>query len=336
MLRLFQSIFGAAAERGQYPEALVQAAIERAVDGTDARLRALPGYQKKLRPAVLHAIDHVVALVEALPPPMDAARGSYGSEPRLTAFFASPEHMQQVFSGDRTLADFLEGKAGRAGRVIALLLMERHEKNVLGLDLEGEILKREVAQVTVSFAGHRLADPTAEEGETRRLLKRRAFDHLLTLALGRIAAAREERAELQRQQDLLRHKLRALQSGRWSFEASDAQDVPDTGKVEAQIEEIEMQLRALGADAGTLKVHLDMLIEMLARAEEQLSSKRIALIVDRMGIKRERAADTAPELGLDELTSANGRSLIVSLVSIPGDELRPRRDLFAEAQRYLG
>ena len=61
MLRLFQSIFGQAQpEQGLVPEEIVQMAIERAVDATDGRLRALPGYQKRLRPAVLQTIDHVV------------------------------------------------------------------------------------------------------------------------------------------------------------------------------------------------------------------------------------------------------------------------------------
>jgi hypothetical protein len=55
-----------------------------------------------------------------------------------------------------------------------------------------------------------------------------------------------------------------------------------------------------------------------------------------MGIKRERATDTAPEIVLDELHSATGRTAIMLPVSIPPGELRPRSDLLAEAQRYLG
>ena len=46
MLRLFQSIFGKSATKGSYPESLVKAAIERAVDGTDPWIRAVSGYKK--------------------------------------------------------------------------------------------------------------------------------------------------------------------------------------------------------------------------------------------------------------------------------------------------
>ena len=69
MLKLLQSIFGGVTE-GNYPKSLVTAAIERAVDGTDPCLRAISGYKKKLRPAVLRSIDHVVSLVDRLPVPI--------------------------------------------------------------------------------------------------------------------------------------------------------------------------------------------------------------------------------------------------------------------------
>src|SRR5512146_2030680 len=97
MLRFLQSIFGGV-EEGRYPESLVKAAIERAVDGTDPWLRAVSGYKKKLRPAVVRAIDHVVALVNALPPPIAVGLKSYDSDPRFKAFFMSTAEMRQIFA----------------------------------------------------------------------------------------------------------------------------------------------------------------------------------------------------------------------------------------------
>ncbi len=47
-MKLFHSIFGGGEARGRYPESLIREAIERAVDGTDARLRLVPGYRKRL------------------------------------------------------------------------------------------------------------------------------------------------------------------------------------------------------------------------------------------------------------------------------------------------
>lgn len=90
MLQLFQSIFGASPDAAApYPPEL----IERAVDGTDPRLRALSGYRKKLRSAVIHAIDHVVTMVDGLPPALDLNPRSYGVDPEITAYFASKDEI---------------------------------------------------------------------------------------------------------------------------------------------------------------------------------------------------------------------------------------------------
>ena len=91
MFRLFQSIFGKndAPPGGLLSDSLVQAAIERAVDGTDLRMRILPGYAKKLREPVVHAIGHVIALVQRLVPPVEATASAREHSPALSAVFTS-------------------------------------------------------------------------------------------------------------------------------------------------------------------------------------------------------------------------------------------------------
>jgi hypothetical protein len=64
-MKLFQSIFGRGETHGSYPESLIREAIERAVDGTDNRLRLVTGYQRHLREPVIHAIDYLLALALA-------------------------------------------------------------------------------------------------------------------------------------------------------------------------------------------------------------------------------------------------------------------------------
>ncbi|MGE5153103.1 MAG: hypothetical protein ACM3ST_03720, partial [Bdellovibrio bacteriovorus] len=210
-MRLFQSIFGGHEAPGRYPETLIEQAIERAVDGTDPRLRLVPGYRKRLRQPVIHAADQVIALVDRIQAPLSAGIDGYQNDYRLAALFASADEMLQVFSRDRALAAYLSTGEGRgAERVTALLLARREERNILGMDLVGDQVRRDVAQVSVSFSGHHLLDPRTSEEETRRFLKRRAFDHILALALSEITEARVERAERARQRDLLQRRLRTL------------------------------------------------------------------------------------------------------------------------------
>lgn len=334
MLKLFQSIFGGGEEAGRYPESLIEAAIERAVDGTDGRLRALSGYKKQLRPSVIHAIDHVVGLVDGIPAPVEAVRANYTSDPRLRALFASTDHMLEVFGNGTVLDEFRKASAACTGRVIALLLAERMEKNILGNDLVGDQVHRDVAQVAVNFSGHRLVEPATYEAGTRRQLKRRAFDHLLTLALTRIAEARGSRTDLSRQRALLRSKLKTLEQSGWSFETQQ-DERPDPDALNAELQATESELESLGADSGALQTNLDIVTDVLGHAEQQLWGGELVMHLDRMNIQRDAQAASAQQIELHELHNAHGHHLVMLMVSLSPGELPQREDFYTAAARYL-
>lgn len=338
MLHLFQSIFGISeTEAAAYPESIVEMAIERAAEGTDSRLTALPGYHKKLRPAVLKAIDHVIAVVDRLPASVELSRENYSSDPRLSAFFASVDHMRQVIRGDVALSDCLADATGSgADQIEAVLVTHRMERKVLGMELEGETVRREVAQVAVNFTHHRLVDPTTSREETDKLLRRRVFDNLLEIALARISSAREERAGLERQRGLLQRKQEALESSGWGFKAQATAANSDVNALESQIEEIEQQLHGMGVDSGILGAHFDILADVLEHAKEQVWYTPVSLVLDRMGIKRDAATPNSIELELQELRSVRDVSVIPLRVTIPRREFPERGDFLAEAQRLLG
>jgi hypothetical protein len=316
MLRLLHTIFGRNTTKGSYPESLIKDAIERAVDGTDPWLRAVSGYKKKLRPAVIRAIDHVVALVDGLAPPLEVTPGSYGNDPQLKAFFISTDEMRKVFAGDRSLNEFRAGTDGATSPVFALLAMEKQEKGAFGVALSGDIVMHDVPQVTVNFNDHRLIDPTVSEGETRRKLMHRAYDHLLSLALRRITCVKGERENLERHRTLLQSRLNLLQRSGLGFDAASSDETMDVAGVEKLLGEIDSQLMELGGDDRMLEVYLGILCDVLGRPEEHLWSRQETLFVDRMGIKHVEAADDAPELSLCILYNAEGRNLVVTLVAL--------------------
>lgn len=337
MLQLFRSIFGSASDPSSRSDDLIDRAVERTVDGTDRRLRAVSGYRKKLRPAVTHAVDHVVALVDSLVPALELSARGYGTDPEITAYFASVEHLHEVLECDSTLDQWRRSAEGSAAeQVVMLLLTTLEERRVLGVALEGQTLRQGVAQTTVSLSKHRLLDPTAAEGETRRLLKRRAFDHLLTLALGRIGGALGDRRELERERDLLRRKQAALAAGRWGFDEGGGEPASDPRAVHSQLEDIESQLSKLGAGSGLLEAHLELVVEVLKQSERNFWLARQPLIVDRMGVKQAEASALAPEVALTVLHNATGQSLVARVVRLACETLPKRRDLLREAERYLG
>ena len=317
MLRLFHSIFGGDDGAERYPEELVKAAIERAVDGTDPWLRGLSGYRRKLRPAVLHAIDHVVGMNDRLEEPLELSRENYATDPVLRLAFISAGQLQQFLDSDPALAGLRREPGKGSLPAWALLGMVYEQRRAFGADLQGETVVRDVAQVTVSMAGHRLLDPTPDLTETKRRLKRRAFDHLLSLALARIAAVEDVREELLTRRTLLQAKHDMLEGSGWGFSEAAGEAPPQLDEVHRQLEEIEGQLLEFGGDDRYIEKHLEILIDVLANAEKQLWAEPLTLIVDRMGIKRNSASDDAPELHLTELHNAAGQRMVVRLVMIP-------------------
>ncbi len=310
MLNLFRSIFRGTEETGRYPESLVREAIERAVDGTDPWLRGLSGYRRKLRPAVLSAIDHAVALVDGLAPPRPATVEDYDGNPLLQAIFLSSEQMRQVLH-DQLASQHVEGNV-----TCAMLAVEMEMRSILGVDLVGDMLVRDVPQVTVSFSNHRLLDPTGSEAETRRLLKRRAFDHLLSIALKRMVAVKDIRKGLNDRQTLLQTKLYALQSGRWGFDSSESQQPESIAALETQLAEIEVQLLRVGKDDRAIEVALELLIDVLGLSQKHLWMSRETLAVDRMKIRRITPSSEAPKLDLEHIYNAEGRNIVVALVGL--------------------
>ncbi|MFY9975424.1 MAG: hypothetical protein WAK53_14275 [Chromatiaceae bacterium] len=334
-MKLFQSIFGRGDVVGRYPEDLIERAIERAVDLTDARLRLVPGYRKRLRQPIIHAIDQVIALVDAISAPLAASPDGYRGDFRLAALFSSGEEMLQILGRDKGLRDYLASAEGRGSeRITTLLVARREERSILGMDLVGDQVRRDVAQVSVSFAAHRLLEPNLSEPECRRFLKRRAFDHVLALALAEIAEARVERADLQRQRDLLQRKLRAVKRGTLPFGPTGSGQAEEAG-IQGELDTVSAQLAELGADDGVLKAHLGLVADRLADAEHQVWSEEVQLCLGPMNIRRDPDDPSARRMVFQELRDARDQRGVMLMLAIAPRDLPSVDDFVSAAERYL-
>jgi hypothetical protein len=200
--------------------------------------------------------------------------------------------------------------------------MEKEERVIFGAALSGDVVIRDVPQVTVSFDAHRFLDPSGDEKVNSFELKKRAFDHLISLALKRLSSVKSERKDLERWRTLLQSKLNLLERGGWGFRESEGADRPDAPSVEVQLGQIEAQLKEIGGDDRMFEAYLDIVIDVMGHPEQHLLSRNETIYVDRMGIKHEEPADDAAALSLTVLHNAEGRSLVVLPVVIQGAELR--------------
>lgn len=339
MLRFLSSLFTSQAQHSDVDEALLEKAIERAVAGTDRRLHALPDCHKRLRQPVEQAVRHVIALVDALPAPVDISPRAFGEDPLLRAFFASTDHMGEVFRGFNSVRDYLAGLATPPEDVFGLLAMGREERGVFGMEVDGDSLRRDVMQTAVNFFNHRYLGPTGNESDTRRELKKRAFDFLVERALERLADARGKRRELDRQWHLLKRKLDAMQAGSWGLGAmldgGEGQEAPDLAALEAEIETVEAELGQSHTDNLSLEESLACVSDILGQPADWLAARELRLRLDYRGVIVPDSVAAARDITLTELFSSTGQRRTVLLGRIARTDMPEPADFWKTAKRYL-
>lgn len=334
---------GEAAAGEDLPErtkAAIPGVIDMMVETIDPRLRLVPGYQAKLGAAVRRTIVYMRTLVPEPPPPIELSRQAWAADPRLNAFFAAAEDVPRVMGRSKELRAWFDDPANTSAReAIALLGMELREQNVLGVAMEGGMLKHDVAQTTVSFSDHRIVMPAPTQADMRFEFGSRLLRGLTQIALKRIGAIQERQRGLEESKAQIATRLRMLQGGKSGLESL-AED-PDAH--EKEIETLERQLEQAKADLSesrtslaTLDGYLEQVNEVLTHPEEHLKLEKITVRVNRMGIKvAENSPEPASELLLTRISLGPDFARVVAPVRCARDAMPPKEDLLAQAAKYL-
>ncbi len=341
MLKLLQSIFKQAPEASsEYSDKLIESAVERVIDGTDPRLRAISSYHKRLRPAVINAVDYTFELVAGLPPPITLSRKAFSHDEYIQALFVSPDHINEFLTQSHILQDYKKNRKGlEPENIYALLSLKRVERKVLGMQLAGEITRRDVAQVSVSFSNHLLSCPMDDEAASLFEIKKDVFDFLIKQALTNIIDARGEQQKEKEQRAILSCKLRTLEAANWGIDAilrGESEKAVNVDRMERSIKEMEGELNKVETPPLTLDHYLNLIVETLNNVRDHLWKTDITIKLDRLGIKIEKETENAPiTLNLEEYHSAENRSTIALPVCIPFDQIPESSDLLTNASHYL-
>lgn len=309
MLRFVQSLFNGHSDAKNDP---IAAAIEQAVESTDPWIRAVSGYKKKLRPAAERALAYLNEQVDGMAPSLSLEPSGYSADPRLRSFFISAGALRKVLESDPCLADYRQ-KQGKTP-AYALLSMTKQEKTVFGVEMTGDVILHDVAQITVSFENHHFFAPAESDTATREKIKKLAFERLLHLALKRISILKAECAGKDRRNALIQASSGLQQHLRRGMDDPPHIAVPVQDMAQAQL------YRSLPVNAREdriLDAYLEILRDVLIRPEDHLWISQESVIVDRMGIKRREIRGDASEVPLNMLSNSEGRSHAVSLVTLP-------------------
>ena len=287
---------------------MVQWAVDKAITLTNPRLKLLPSCHKRLAPSVETTIKFMQELVKQLPAVRHMSAEGWSTDPALRAFFVSPSDMKGVLTNADNLRALFE-KYPELDEAYLVLGMAFTKQRVFGLGLQGDMIQRDVAQVTVNFSDHktRLCDP--DETALRRVIGVEIFEYLISRALSEIGAERSERQELQANRSLIRARLRLLQQhgpGLGSMLGEAPAEASQQARLEAELLDNERQLETMGGGEALLEGELETLKGILDNPQDYLSIEPRSLRVSSMNIV------------LDENSTESGAEIYFSVIELKG------------------
>ena len=301
------------------------AAIDQLIDASDPRLRLVRHYRRRLRPPMQQALTHVDQLVERIPGSLSVCAQAFSADPKIKAFFSNVDQLRQVYCSSRPLREFFTSpEFADNGECHALLCMSRDERRVLGIGLENDQLRQDVPQTLVSFAGHQLLSPAADEQHARDSLHHCLLQGLLRQAGSGLTDGIQQRRQLRLQRQQLHSRLRALQASTRSDTATPAKRRQQQTETRQQLEAIEQQLAAMELQLGDINGHLDVLIDGLQQAPANIRVDNCPLRLSATNVKLDPQRDhDGTLLDLAEVHLGQEAPKIVSLTRYPRSEFQP-------------
>lgn len=295
----------------------LQAKIDQAVQAIDPLIKQLKGYERKLAPAVEHALTHCGDIAHRIPGPYEVSRAAFATDPLVHALFGSADAIDQMFATSQCVREHFPQMAMSTGRCCALLGMRLHEKPGFGAQLEGEIIRADVPQRALYFTDHTLAEPGPDEPTARRRLADTLFDGLVKAVAEHVADVRAERADLDQEKAIAAAKLRAGQT---------------TAVHTRRLASLQERLAAT-RDALKPQRLLETLAASLSAPETLLRLEPLELCVDRTGIIRD--GGDGDVLHFAQLITRDPRRWVVLLARLDHADVRCALERFESARHFI-
>jgi hypothetical protein len=300
-------------------------------------------YESRLEPAVRSALRYVTALVAAIPAAREASAAAWSQDSTIRAFFTNADTVAPVLSRSRELRAFLERNPDEP-EAYAVLGMAMQEKRVLGAALEGETMRRDVVQETISFGDHQLRMCARSEDALREEVVRRMVVQLGLQGLARYAEQQTQRDQLENERALLRTRLRLLEREGAGVSAlvggdEEAEDACELARLQDAIAENEAAIRQLGLRSEALDRELGEVCTVLADPAAHLTVTTRRCVLNRMNVVLPPGSEDAGEellFHVAQLPTVPPRVRAFALVHFHRDSLDSPANLLDEAARMLG
>jgi hypothetical protein len=298
--------------------------------------------EARLAPAVTTAIRYLDGLIAGASAPREASAAAWASDPYIHAFFAAASDVASALSRSGDLRAFFD-QYPDLSVAYGVLGMAMTEKRILGVALEGETMRRDVVQQTVSFSDHQVRVCGRSEAELREELVRRLVDQLGLEGLARFSADQSRREVLEQERALLRTRLQLLERQGVGVRGVLGDEPPagleELARLRGQIDDNEHSLEHLGIRSESLERELGHLCDVLANPGAHIYVESRRLRLNRMNVvlpetSSEAATDIVFQIG--RLPTNPPRMRAFTLVSFRRAELLPASSLSERAARLLG
>ncbi|MBI5625840.1 MAG: hypothetical protein HY935_01365, partial [Nitrosomonadales bacterium] len=250
----------------------LQAAIERAVSSVEPLLKQLSGYPENFRKPVANALEYAHSLAASVPGPVVVDRESYAKDAFVHVIFPSIDSVPEAICSSLALQDYLRDLPA-IDELYALMGMRRFEKSMVGMELSGQTIQRDVVQKVVYFTSHTLENPALSEQQARDLVASSFFDSLVGNVKKRVEGRKQGKQSLLLEKDLLMGRLRT----------ANAQERP------ALEEELARTLNSIQSTISSLELsnYTEDFAAVLLNPEQYLRLDQKPVILDSMGIRRD-------------------------------------------------
>lgn len=300
-------------------------AIDHIVDQTNSRLRFLPGYARVLKEPVAATLRYIDDLVEQVPAAILCSRSAFSDDPRVSAFFVDPKHMQETFSGAAEVRTLVDANPA-AEEIWALLCMRKAERRRLGMTLVDDEIHKDVMQTAVSFTDHQVLAPGISEADSRCSLKCCVLKRLLTYIRDHTSDERIRVAEMENRRASLVNQLKRAEA------VDDGLRVALRNEIDALGKELAHEIPRL----SSLEDQLEEIARVLRDPAGFVNGRRHSICLNRQGIKQDDdCLRTGNEISMFEIEVAAQGTRIAALVHFPVSELLPRQDFVRRADLFL-
>lgn len=294
---IFSRLLGLKPEN-DHPELLL--AINRAVSGVEPLLKQVSGYPDSYREAVATAMEYAHGLAVSIPGPIAINRETYAKDPLVHALFPSADFIKDALNGSQSMLDY-HRQHPAASEVYALMGMRRDEKTMLGMELSGQLIQRDVPQNIVYFTSHTIEHPAYSEKESRNLVAWGFFDSLVSNVTKRIAMRKQKKQSLMQEMDMLATHLRT------------ANALTRTA-LEEELDNVQNSIQAT-IDSLDLRAYPDDFKTVLLNPEQYLRLDQTAMVLDSMGIRHKSAQEEQGQpVIFNDLIGFDRRKWTVALV----------------------